>query len=232
MKSKVFLLALMVFPFLLTKAQIDLSKKIPGIQYESAYTFSGSVEMEFDFYDRKGKHEMMIPYFSYFNSDFTHTCIKHVRGRTVYQTIFDMPNNNCLILLGEENNLTGSAAVMKDNEGRILKELPLIHSGETRQILDYQCTRYTFEAEEFTGEMWITDAIDLPNDVGVFKASKTAKYYQTLSEKGFVMEITSITPKGRKTVMKTTGISPSTTYAVQIPEPFGRSLNKIDYFAY
>jgi hypothetical protein len=233
MKNKTYtLLALAMLAIISVHAQVKLNPTNQRIQYDNSYHFSAGIEMEIEFYDRKGKLEQTIPYFSYYSDDFSHIAIRHERGRTIYQTIFDLPNNNCLILLGEGENLNGSAAVMKDNQGTELKVLKLENTGISKPILGYSCTQYTFEVKEFTGEMWLTDEIDLPNDVGIFKASKTAKYYQTLSERGFVMEITSTTPKGRTTVMRTTAMHPSLSYTVNIPDPFGHSLNKIDYYNY
>jgi hypothetical protein len=229
--TSITLLALLIFMGLSLKAQLDLSKKIPGIQYESTYRFSAGIDMEMDFYNRKGKHDMTIPYFSFYNNDFSHFVIKHVRKGSVYQVLFDMPNNNCLILMGEGENRYGSAAVMKDRNGQQLKVLELKSTGETKTICGFNAKRYTFEAAEFNGEMWLTNELDLPNDVGVLKASKTGAYYQVLSEEGFVMEITSFTRKGKKTVMKTTAIRSELDHTVDIPEPMGKAINKLDYYA-
>lgn len=213
-------------------AQIDLSKKIPGIKYESSYQFTAAIEMEIDFYSSKGKLQETIPYFSHYTPDFQYIDIKHRRGNTVYQTLFDIPNNNCLIVLGEGNDAMGSASVMKSNEGRTLKTLSLTETSETKAIAGKTCKKYTFDVPEFSGEMWITSQVNLPNDVGILKASKMGKYYQILSVQGFVMEITSLTPKNRKAVMKTLALKPSETLKVSIPEEFGRAINKIDYYDY
>ncbi len=233
MKSKAStMLAAAILALTGAQAQVKLNPTNQRIAYENSYHFTAGIEMEIDFYDRKGNLDQSIPYFSYYNDDFSHIAIRHERGRIVYQTIFDLPNNNCLILLGEGDNLNGSAAVMKDNQGTEMKMLELENTGETKPILGHSCTRYTFDVKEFSGELWMTDEVDLPNDVGIFKASKTAKYYQMLSEDGFVMEITTTTPKGRTTVMRTTAMKPSLSFSVNIPDPFGRSLNRIDYYAY
>jgi hypothetical protein len=215
-----------------TIAQIDLSKKIPGIKYEDAYNFEAAIDMQIDFYNPRGNLQESIPYFSHYTNDYRHINIKHKRGSTVYQTIFDMPNHNCLIILGEGVQVMGSAAAMKDNEGRALKTLPLTKTEETKTIAGKTCSQYTFDVPEFKGEMWIADEVSLPNDVGIWKASKLGKYYQQLPEVGFVMEITSTTPKNRKTVMKTLGFHQSKALKVAIPAEFGRAINKVDYYEY
>lgn len=213
-------------------AQIDLSTKIPGIKYEKKYEFDNQLTMEIDFFNKKGSLVSTIPYTSYFTSNFQYIDIKHQQGNTVYHSLFDLPNNNCLIILGDGNQMMGSAAVMKDNSSRDLKELPMTNTGETKKILGQSCIKYTFDVPEFSGEMWITTQVPLLNDVGVLKASKMGKYYQKLSAIGFVMEIISLTPKGKKTIMRTTSLNETSTYKVTIPEDFGSAINKIDYYAY
>lgn len=211
-------------------AQIDLSKSIPGIKYESSYTFSRAIDMEMDFYNKKGILRTTIPYWAHYNPGYKHFSIKHKRGSTVYQTIFDMPNNNCLIVLGEGNDVSGSASVMKDNEGRELKTLPLAKTNETKTILGKTCTKYTFDVEEFSGEMWATTQLDLPNKVGVLKASQMNQFYEDVPVEGFVLEITSINKRGMKTVMRTTALPHNIDITVTIPEEFGRAINKVDYY--
>ncbi|MBN2262017.1 MAG: hypothetical protein JW735_03830 [Prolixibacteraceae bacterium] len=233
MKTNWFLvMCLFVALSISSAAQIDLSKKIPGIKYQSSYTFDAVIEMQIDFYSPKGKLQESIPYYGHYTNDYQYINIKHKRGNTVYQTLFDIPNNNCLIILGEGEQVMGSASVMKDNSGRTLKELNLLKTNEEKSIAGKNSTKYTFDVPEFKGEMWITQQVKLPNDVGILKASKMGKYYQQLSVDGFVMEITSITPKGRKTVMKTLGFNSSKPLTVTIPEEFGRAINKIDYYEY
>lgn len=233
MKTK-FILILIVFfsSFSVAHAQLDLSKKIKDINYENNYKFDAEIEMEMDFFKKNGNHQMTIPYKSYYTNNYNYICIKILRGSTVYQTLFDFPNNNCLIILGEGNQIMGSAAVMKDNEGRELKELQLNKTDKTKDILGYNCTLYTYNTSKINGEIWATTAIDLPNDVGVLKASKMGKFYEKVPVDGFVMEIISITTKGKKTVMRTTAMHKEKTYEVNIPEDFGVAVNKIDYYDY
>lgn len=233
MKTKfITTLAVLTFFCISLNAQLDLSKKIPGIKYESSYNFDSEIEMEMDFFKKNGKHQMTIPYKSYFSNDYNYICIKILRGSTVYQTLFDLPNNNCLILLGEGKSLQGSAAVMKDNEGRELRELPLTKTNKTKEILGYECTLYTFNTSKINGEIWTTTAIDFPNDVGVLKASKMGIYYEKVPVDGFVLEITSTTTRGKKTVMKTTAIHKNKAHNINLPNEMGVAINKIDYYNY
>ncbi len=211
-------------------AQISLGKISPNIKYEGNYSFSASIDMEIDFYNRNGSLQNTLPYNSYYTPDYQHICIKHRNRSTVYQTIFDIPNNSCLIVLGEGKDMSGSAANMKDNSGRELRELPLVKTDQTKNIAGYNCTLYTFDVPEFKGEFWASNEIKLPNDVGIFKASKMAKYYQNVPVQGFILEITSTTPRGRKTVMKTLKLHNSSDYSVNIPENFGMAINKVDYY--
>lgn len=231
-KIKLTVLAVLVLLSSSSIAQLDLSKKIPGIKYEENYEFDSSIEITMDFYSKKGAHQMTIPYASYFTNDYNHFCIKILRGNSVYQTLFDMPNNNCLILLGEGENVQGSAAVMKDNTDRILKELPLIKTTKSKEVLGYNCNLYTYSTEKINGEIWATTELDLPNDVGVLKASKMGKFYEKIPVDGFILEIISTTKKGKKTVMKTTAFHKEKSHKISIPKDFGVAINKIDYYDY
>lgn len=233
MKTKIILIAtILICSFSAVKAQIDLSKKIPGIKYEANYKFDAEIEMEMDFFKKNGDHQMTIPYKSYYSNNYQYICIKILRGSTVYQTLFDLPNNNCLILLGEGKSMQGSAAVMKDNEGRELRELPLTKTDQTKTILGYKCTLYTFNTPKINGEIWATSALKMPNDVGVLKASKMGIYFEKVPVDGFVLEITSTTAKGKKTVMKTTAVHNNKTHEIDIPKDLGVAINKIDYYNY
>lgn len=213
-------------------SQIQLNLSIKGIKYEDKYEFDAGLDMEMVFYSKKGAHRMTIPYESYYSNNLNYLCIKILRKNTVYQTLFDFPNNNCIIILGEGSNMQASSAVMKDNEGRDLNKLPLTKTTQTKEILGYKCVKYTFQSDKFDGEIWATNQIELPNDVGILKASKMGKYFEDTPVEGFILEITSITRNGLKTVMKTTEIHKNKNYSITLPNDVGSAINKIDYYDY
>lgn len=213
-------------------SQTDLNKGKSGDIYQSQYRFTASISMEMSFYDKKGALREIIPYESIYTSDFRQFSLINKRGNAVYQSLFDIPRNYCLIIVGQGDQLMGSLALMKDNSSKLMKTLTLIPTEETKTIAGLLCSKFTFNVAEFSGEMWLSEEIDLSNEVGVFKVSKTSKYYQQLSAKGFVMEITSVTPKGKKTVITTTALEPSKETVIRIPDTFGTSLNTIDYYDY
>jgi hypothetical protein len=128
--------------------------------------------------------------------------------------------------------MQASSAVMKDNEGRNLNKLPLTKTAQTKDILGYKCIQYTFKSDRFSGEIWATNQIELPNDVGILKASKMGKYFEDTPVEGFILEITSIARNGLKTVMKTTEIHKNKKYAITLPNEVGKAINKIDYYDY
>jgi len=216
---------------LITNAQFQLKVNIPGIKYEDNYSFDASVEMDMEFYSKKGSLRSTIPYETYYSEDYKYICV-HIKRGSSYQTLFDFPNNNCLILLGDGNNLQANAAVMKDKKERTLNKLPLTKTDKTKVILGYTCNQYTFNVDKFYGEIWATSAINLPNDVGVLKASKMGKYYEDVPLEDFILEITSTTPNGLKTIMKTKAIHKNKKHKINIPSECSKAVNKIDYYDY
>lgn len=233
---KTFITILIVSTFIFTTnatAQIDVSKHIPGIDYASNYSFNKCNRMEIQYFTKKGKPRMTMPYKIFYSDDFEVIDIWFQRGSMISQTLIDFPANNLLIIYGEGNNISGSAAAMKDREKKKFKKLPLEKTDETKDILGHKCNKYTMKTDEFTGEIWATKSINhLPNKTGIWKASKTEMYYQTIPDIGFIMEITSFNPKGQKTVMKTLELEAETNYGVNIPEEFGIAINKVDYYKY
>lgn len=233
MKLKISLITLILLTFSSQLfSQIQLQANVPGIKYEKQYEFDAEIGMDMIFYNKKGAHRMTIPYVSNYSNDKNYICIKILRKNSVYQTLFDFPNNNCLILLGEGESMNATSAVMKDNEGRDLRTLPLTRTEKKKDILGYHCHQFTFNTDRFHGEIWVTKDLDLPNDVGLLKASKMGKFYEDIPVDGFVLEITSITPKGLKTEMKTTSINPDKKHTVTLPAEVGPAINKIDYYDY
>jgi hypothetical protein len=78
--------------------------------------------------------------------------------------------------------------------------------------------------------MWVTTQVNLPNKVGVLKASQMNQFYEDVPVEGFVLEITSINKRGMKTVMRTTALPHDIDVTVNIPEEFGKAINKVDYY--
>ena len=135
---------------------------------------------------------------------------------------------------------TGGGAVPNYNAGAYkfpeaadLKKLEIVATDETKQILGYSCKKYTYTYKKIFGEVWITDQIDMPNDIGVFRACKMAALHNTLSVPGHVMEMTTEDAKGGKTLMKTTSLNKDEKYIVDLKgAAMSTAINKVNYFVF
>jgi hypothetical protein len=126
-----------------------------------------------------------------------------------------------------------SAGRFKFPEGGEIKRLELVPTEETRTIAGRLCRRYTYTYKAITGSAWITKEITLPNDFGIFRAAKMSALHNTLSDEGFVMEMTSEDSKGGKTVMTTTALETKATKTVTLPrDKVGTAINKVSYFTF
>ena len=104
---------------------------------------------------------------------------------------------------------------------------------ETKKIAGYTCKKYTYTYKKIFGEVWITDDVKLPNDVGVFRAAKMAALHNTLSVSGFVMEMTTEDARGGKTVMTTLSLMANEKYTINLKGvDMNTALNKVNYYTF
>jgi hypothetical protein len=114
-----------------------------------------------------------------------------------------------------------------------LKKLDIVPTSETKQILGFTCKKYTYTFKKIFGEVWITDQINLSNDVGVFRACKMAALHNTLSVDGFVMEMTTEDAKGGKTLMTTVSLDNAEEYTLDLKGvDMKTAFNKVNYFTF
>ena len=114
-----------------------------------------------------------------------------------------------------------------------LKKLELAATEETREILGYTCRKYTYTYKKIFGEVWLTDQVAMPNDIGVFRACKMAALHNTLSVPGFVMEMTTEDAKGGRTLMKTVSLQQDEKYVVDFRGvEMNKAVNKVNYFVF
>jgi hypothetical protein len=114
-----------------------------------------------------------------------------------------------------------------------LKRLELVATTETKQIAGYTCKKFTYTFKKIFGEVWITDAIQLSNDLGVFRACKMAAKHNTLSEPGFVMEMTTEDSGGGKTLMTTISLQENESYELNLAgKNISVAINKVNYYLF
>jgi hypothetical protein len=181
--------------------------KVPGVNWNESYRFDKVNAMKVDFYDKKGKIMRSFDYKTHYQTsgkDFTVRMFAPNKFNNI-ETVFDLKNEVCIQVFGagteEPMYNAGKFKYPSDEE---LKKLDLIETDETKTILGKLCKRYTYTYKKIWGEAWITTAVDLSNDYGIFRAAKMASLHNTLSVGGFVMEMTSEDATGAKTVMYTT----------------------------
>ncbi len=160
--------------------------------------------------------------------------LSKIKGNGI-ETLLDKKNEIAIQMIG-----TGGGAIPNYNAGAYkypaeadLKKLEIRPTTETKQILGYTCKKYSYTFKKIFGEVWITDQVSLPNDVGIFRACKMAAKHNTLSVLGFVMEMTTEDSGGGKTLMKTISLQTSESYTVDLKGVnMSTAINKVNYFTF
>ena len=232
MKRKIIITTLMIISVNLS-AQI----KAPGVKWDENYTFDKCNNFQIEFYARGNELMRTVKYATNYQSNgenFITRALSDNKGMGM-ETVIDKKNEVAIQMFG-----TGGGAVPSYNAGAYkfpeaaeLKKLEIVATDETRQILGYTCKKYTYIYKKIFGEVWITDQIDMPNDIGVFRACKMAALHNTLSVPGFVMEMTTEDAKGGRTLMKTTSLNKDEKYIVDLKGvEISTAINKVNYFVF
>jgi GLPGLI family protein len=211
--------------------------KTPGITWDESYTFDKCNYFQIEFYASGNELMRTVNYATSYQSDGDNFVVRTLtEGEgTGMETVIDKKNEVAIQIFG-----TGGGAVPNYNAGGYrypeaaeLKKLELIATEETKQILGYPCKKYTYTYKKIFGEVWLTDQIELPNDIGVFRACKMAALHNTLSVPGFVMEMTTEDARGGKTLMKTISLLKDEKYVVDFKGvEMNTALNKVNYFVF
>lgn len=229
--------------YLLTSSAIILTLNLfaqitaPGVKWDDSYSFDKSNNFQIEFYAKGNELMRTVKYITHYQSqgeNFMVRAISENKGMGM-ETILDKKNNVAIQMFG-----TGGGAVPNYNAGGFrypdqaeLKKLEIIPTAETKQIVGYTCKKYTYTYKKIFGEVWLTEEIDLSNDIGVFRACKMAALHNTLSVPGFVMEMTTEDAKGGKTLMKTTALRKDEKYRVELKGvEMNTAINKVNYFTF
>ena len=208
--------------------------KMPGVNWEGEYSFDRNNKFEVEFFDKKGKLRQQMNYEIFFQSngkDFD-ILLKTGKPERDTETIMDLKNEVAVQIFG-----SGIPEPMynatKFKYPLDMKMLEIVSASETKKILGKNCKRYNYSYKKITGEVWITNDVDLSNDYGIFRAAKMSMLHNTLSVGGFVMEMTSIDAKGAKTVMKTVSLLNREKHHVLLKDVnMGTSINKVNYYSF
>ncbi len=216
-------------------AQIQL--KAPGVKWDENYTFDKCNSFKMEAYAKNNELMRTRLYKTWYQSAGENFLIKLVvegKGNGM-ETVLDRKNEVAIQMIG-----TGGGAIPNYNAGGFkypaeneLKKLEILPTTETKEIQGITCKKYTYTFKKIFGEVWLTDEVTLPNDVGVFRACKMAALHNTLSVPGFVLEMSVEDNNGGKTVMTTVSLAETEIYSVDLKGvAMNTSLNKVNYFTF
>lgn len=233
--KKLTALFIVLLAALTSQAQFQL--KVPGVKWDETYAFDKCNEFQMEFYAKNNELMRTMKYETWYQSAGGNFLVKLVtdgRGNEM-QTVLDKKNEVAIQIMGGSGAAEPyyNAGGFKYPAETDLKKLDLVPTTETKEILGFTCKKYTYTYKKIFGEVWITDQIDLSNDVGIFRAAKMAALHNTLSVGGFVMEMTTEDAKGGKTLMKTVSLKNEKSYQLDLKGvKMNTAINKVNYFAF
>ncbi len=221
--------------FLVSNAQLQL--KAPGVKWDESYSFDQCNVFQVEAYAKNNELMRTMHFKTYYQTDGINFVTKYVTESKGMgsETILDKKNEVAIQILGEGGGAKPfyNAGAFKYPAEADLKKLEIVATDETKEILGFSCRKYTYTYKKIFGEVWITDQVSLPNDIGVFRAAKMAAIHNTLSVSGFVMEMTTEDAKGGKTLMKTVSLKNQEKYTVDLKgADMNTAINKVNYYTF
>jgi hypothetical protein len=206
-----------------------------GVKWDETYSFDKCNNFKIEFYAKNDELMRTDNYKTFYQSGGENILFRAIAQRgTVNETLIDKKN-----VIGIQMYSVGTPSAYFNAGGykypgeETLKRLDIVPTSETKQIAGYTCKKYTYTYKKIFGEVWITDEITLSNDLGVFRACKMAAIHNTLSEPGFVMEMTTEDTGGGKTLMTTISLLNNESYTLNLKGvSMNTAINKISYYLY
>ncbi|PZX53849.1 uncharacterized protein DUF4412 [Algoriphagus ratkowskyi] len=158
-----------------TASGIDMSAIMKGmgepVDTESSYDFFGHIVLEMNSTDEKGKKADPVLLKSYLAKSTEYTGMELVDPKNkgaVTSMVFDMKNKASIIFLDNKGQKSSFAykmdfdAVNETLEDEIISDVDdmdvtIEKTGNTKEILGYQCEEYHVKNEDGEGYYWITD---------------------------------------------------------------------------
>jgi hypothetical protein len=211
--------------------------KPSGVKWEERYSFDTCNVFQIEFYAKNNELMRTAQYKTWYQSNGENFVVKLVTDRkgSGMETVLDKKNEVAIQIFGSGGGATPyyNAGGFKYPAEQELKKLEIVPTTETKEILGLTCKKYTYTYKKIFGEVWLTDQIDLSNDLGVFRACKMAALHNTLSVKGFVMEMTTEDSKGGKTLMKTISLKNAEEYTLDLKGvEMNTAINKVNYYTF
>ena len=230
---RIFLIvAVLMFCSLLTKGTSAAFNF--GVKWDDSYSFDKSNVFKIEFYAKNNELMRTVNLKTYYQSTGDNFVTKMESGKGNYtETVLDKKNEVAIQIFGSDRGAQYNAGGFKYPTETELKKLDIVPTTETKQIAGFMCKKYTYTFKNIFGEVWITDQISLPNDLGVFRAAKMAAKHNTLSVSGFVMEMTTEDSGGGKTLMTTISLKNSENYMLDFRSvKMGTAINKVNYYTF
>jgi len=231
MKRLVILLSIMT-----TLLSVNAQLKAPGVKWDETYTFDKCNVLKVEAYAKGNELMRTFDYKTHYQSNGENFSIvvTNPKGKDRQETLIDKKHEVAIqAYKSGDTYMMCNAGGYKMPAEADLKKLDLVPTTETKQILGYNCKRYTYTYKKIFGEVWITDEVKLSNDLGIFRAAKMAAIHNTLSVGGFVMEMTTEDAKGGKTLMKTISLSNNENYTADYKKvEMTTAINKVNYFTF
>ena len=227
MKTSTLIFALLLFAI--------SAKTQPKVKWDENYSFDKCSSFKIEFYAKN--NELM-------RTDNCKTFYQSSGENILYRSVTQSGNVNETLLdkkyeIGLQMFAVGTQNAMYNAGGykmpapEDLKRLDLVATTETKHIAGYTCKKFTYTFKKIFGEVWITDAVQLSNDLGVFRACKMAAKHNTLSEPGFVMEMTTEDSGGGRTLMTTVSLNENENYALSLTgKNISVAINKVNYYLF
>lgn len=204
------------------------------VRWDESYSFDKRNDFVVEFYAKGNELMRTMDVKIYYQSAGENFDVKmSVKGNS-NETVIDKKNEVAIQIFSAGTPLAMyNAGGFRYPAAEELKQLQIIPTDETRDILGYPCKKYSYTYKKIFGEVWLTDAVTLPNDLGVFRAGKMAALHNTLSVTGFVMEMTTEDEKGGKTLMRTVSLQNSEQYTVDFKGvEMNVAVNKVNYYTF
>jgi membrane-bound inhibitor of C-type lysozyme len=229
------LFSILMFSAISMYAILPLS--MPGVKWDEAYTFDKSNGFKMEIYAKNNELMRTVQYKTYYQSAGENFDVKLVTDRrgSGSETVIDKKNEVAIQVIGSGGGATPyyNAGGYKYPAEKDLKKLELVPANETKEILGYSCRKYTYTYKKIFGEVWITEQVSLPNDVGVFRACKMAALHNTVSVPGFVMEMTTEDSGGGRTLMTTVSLQEAGNYTIDFRGvEMNSAINKVNYYIF
>jgi hypothetical protein len=217
---------------LLTSSSLPLNPST--VTWEKVYNFDKSNVFMIEFYAKGNELMRTMNINTYYQSDGDNFDVKVMMKGNVTETVIDKKNEVAIQIFDAAGPTPMyNAGGFKFPAPEDLKKLELVPTDVTKDILGFSCKKYTYTYKKIFGEVWLTDQVTLPNDIGVFRATKMAALHNTLSVPGFVMEMTTEDEKGGKTLMKTVSLQNDEKYTIDFNSiEMTVAVNKVNYYTF